>query len=72
MRLTGWQRQDDSNMKITIYGAGAIGGLVGAYMVRAGEDVLFVDKVTEHVEKQANKTLLRGRLTREAYAYETT
>ena len=35
---------------ITIYGAGAIGGIVGALMVQAGEDVLFVDKVTEHVE----------------------
>lgn len=36
-------------MTITIYGAGAIGGIVGAYMARAGEDVLFVDKVAEHV-----------------------
>ena len=34
---------------ITIYGAGAIGGIVGAYMARAGEGVLFVDKVAEHV-----------------------
>jgi 2-dehydropantoate 2-reductase len=38
-----------NRMTITIYGAGAIGGLVGAYMARAGEDVLFVDKVAEHV-----------------------
>src|SRR5437762_8095477 len=37
------------SMPITIYGAGAIGGLVGACMARAGEDVLLVDKVTEHV-----------------------
>ena len=37
-------------MSITIYGAGAIGGLVGAYMARAGEDVLLVDKVAAHVE----------------------
>ena len=37
-------------MTITIYGAGAIGGLVGAYMARAGEDVLLVDKVAEHVD----------------------
>ena len=29
----------------TIYGAGAIGGLVGAYLAKAGEDVLLVDKV---------------------------
>jgi 2-dehydropantoate 2-reductase len=37
-------------MSIAIYGAGAIGGLVGAYMARAGEDVLFVDRVREHVQ----------------------
>jgi 2-dehydropantoate 2-reductase len=37
-------------MTITIYGAGAIGGLVGACMARAGEDVLLVDKVREHVD----------------------
>ena len=37
-------------MTITIYGAGAIGGVVGAHMARAGEDVLFVDKVAEHVD----------------------
>ncbi|MDO8597516.1 MAG: 2-dehydropantoate 2-reductase N-terminal domain-containing protein, partial [Sulfuricaulis sp.] len=37
-------------MKITIYGAGAIGGCVGAYMARAGVDVLLVDKMTEHVD----------------------
>ena len=27
-------------MTITIYGAGAIGGLAGAYLAKAGEDVL--------------------------------
>ena len=35
---------------ITIYGAGAIGGLTGACLARAGEDVLLVDKVADHVE----------------------
>lgn len=35
---------------ITIYGAGAIGGIMGAGMVNAGEDVLFVDKAPEHVK----------------------
>ena len=45
-------------MTITIYGAGAIGGLVGAYMARAGEDVLLVDKVAEHVDA-INKDGLR-------------
>jgi len=38
-------------MKITIYGAGAIGGSLGAFLVRAGEDVLFVDKNPEHVRE---------------------
>jgi 2-dehydropantoate 2-reductase len=36
-------------MTITVYGAGAIGGLAGAYLAQAGEDVLLVDKVAEHV-----------------------
>jgi 2-dehydropantoate 2-reductase len=37
-------------MTITIYGSGAIGGVVGAFMAHAGEDVLFVDKAVEHVQ----------------------
>ena len=37
-------------MTITIYGAGAIGGLAGACLARAGEDVLLVDKVADHVD----------------------
>jgi len=36
-------------MTITIYGAGAIGGIMGAGMANAGEDVLFVDKAADHV-----------------------
>jgi 2-dehydropantoate 2-reductase len=35
---------------ILIWGAGAIGGTIGAYWKRAGRDVLLVDKVAEHVE----------------------
>jgi 2-dehydropantoate 2-reductase len=35
---------------ILIWGAGAIGGAIGAYWQRAGIDVLLVDKVAEHVE----------------------
>lgn len=34
-----------------IYGAGAIGGLIGAYAQHAGFDILLVDKVAEHVEQ---------------------
>jgi len=37
-------------MGVTVYGAGAIGGLTGAYLAKAGEDVLFVDRVAEHVD----------------------
>jgi 2-dehydropantoate 2-reductase len=37
-------------MKVTIIGAGAIGGLAGAYMTRAGHDVLLVDRWVEHVD----------------------
>ena len=32
-----------------IWGAGAIGGIVGAYLARAGENILLVDQVAEHV-----------------------
>jgi 2-dehydropantoate 2-reductase len=35
---------------ILIWGAGAIGGTIGAYLKRAGHDVTFVDIVPEHVE----------------------
>ncbi len=34
---------------ILIWGAGAIGGTIGAYLVRAGHDVLFVDCAADHV-----------------------
>jgi 2-dehydropantoate 2-reductase len=37
-------------MRLAIVGAGAIGGTIGAYLVRAGHDVTFVDVDREHVE----------------------
>ena len=37
-------------MRIVIWGAGAIGGTLGAYLIRAGHDILFVDIVDEHVK----------------------
>ncbi|MCY0386825.1 ketopantoate reductase family protein [Robbsia sp. Bb-Pol-6] len=43
---------------ILIWGAGAIGGTIGAYLKRAGYDVTFVDVVTDHVE--AIRTPLQG------------
>ena len=36
-------------MTITVYGAGAIGGISGARLAAAGHDVLLVDKAVEHV-----------------------
>jgi 2-dehydropantoate 2-reductase len=36
-------------MHFTIVGAGAIGGTAGAYLARAGHDVLFVDQDAAHV-----------------------
>lgn len=38
-------------MPILIWGAGAIGGTLGAYLARAGQDILFVDVVAEHVHE---------------------
>lgn len=37
-------------MNLLIWGAGAIGGTIGAYLVRAGHQVTFVDKEKEHVD----------------------
>lgn len=54
-------------MRVTIVGAGAIGGLAGAYMALAGEDVVLVDRWTEHVDALNAKGLftdgIRGELT---------
>ena len=44
-------------MKITIVGVGAIGGMAGAYMAMAGEDVLFVDRWVDHVNAMNEKGL---------------
>jgi len=35
--------------KLAVWGAGAIGGTVGAHLVRAGHDVLFIDRAADHV-----------------------
>lgn len=37
-------------MRITIIGAGAIGGLAGAWMTQAGHDVTLVDRWAEHID----------------------
>src|SRR5215475_418517 len=37
-------------MPITVYGAGAIGGITGAALARAGHEVLLVDSAAAHVD----------------------
>lgn len=44
-------------MRFTVWGAGAIGGTVGAHLARAGEDVRFVDADRVHVEAMKAKGL---------------
>ncbi|MFZ3577599.1 ketopantoate reductase family protein [Virgibacillus sp. DJP39] len=44
-------------MTITIIGSGAIGGVLGAHLVRGGNKVIFCDIVEEHVEKINNEGL---------------
>ncbi len=36
-------------MRILVWGAGAIGGTVGAYLARAGHEIVFVDRAVDHV-----------------------
>jgi 2-dehydropantoate 2-reductase len=48
-------------MHYTVFGAGAIGGTVGAHMVRGGESVMFVDRDVEHVRAMREHGLtIRG------------
>ena len=48
-------------MHYTVFGAGAIGGTVGAHMVRGGESVLFVDRDADHVRAMQQRGLtIRG------------
>jgi 2-dehydropantoate 2-reductase len=37
-------------MKFLVWGAGAIGGTVGAYLARTGHNITFVDRADDHVE----------------------
>ena len=43
--------------RILVWGAGAIGGSVGAWLQRAGHEVTFVDVVAEHVAAIRNEGL---------------
>lgn len=37
-------------MRFLIWGSGAIGGTLGAFLARAGHDITFVDSVGAHVD----------------------
>jgi 2-dehydropantoate 2-reductase len=48
-------------MQLVIVGAGAIGGTIGAHMIRAGHDILFCDVDPAHVETiNANGLTIEG------------
>jgi 2-dehydropantoate 2-reductase len=50
-------------VEFVIIGAGAIGGSLGAYLVRAGHDVLLVESARDHVQVMQAKGLhIEGRL----------
>lgn len=59
-------------MKLTIVGAGAIGGVTGAYLIKAGHDVTFVDLADDHVRTINERGLtiegIRGEFTVPAHA----
>lgn len=42
---------EGKKMKLTILGAGAIGGICGAYLTRAGKEVTMVEPYKEHRER---------------------
>jgi 2-dehydropantoate 2-reductase len=48
-------------VRYTVFGSGAIGGTVGAHLVRGGESVLFVDRDVDHVRAMQKRGLtIRG------------
>ena len=47
-------------MKITIIGAGAIGGICGAYLTEAGRDVTLIEPHKEHRERVRQGVLIDG------------
>lgn len=49
-RTAGKARGPSADGPIVIVGAGAIGGTIGAHLVRAGHQVLLVDAAREHVD----------------------
>ena len=55
--------------RIAIVGAGAVGGYVGGYLARAGEDVTLIDAWPEHVEHmRAHGLALEGLTDEECFS----
>jgi 2-dehydropantoate 2-reductase len=50
----------EGRMAVTIVGAGAIGGVTGASLTRAGHDVLLVDQAADHVKAMNENGLAIG------------
>jgi len=44
-------------MKLLVWGVGAMGGTIGAYLARAGHDVTFVDREGDHVAAMTERGL---------------
>lgn len=59
--IAGIQGNLPSPDPLVIWGAGAIGGTIGAHLVRAGHEVLFVDVAADHVaEIAAGRLAIEG------------
>ena len=43
--------------KLAVFGAGAIGSTLGAYLTRAGRDITLIDMWSAHVEEMAHRGL---------------
>src|SRR6202011_1287914 len=57
-RAADYDRRSVMGKRIAVVGVGAVGGYTGAHMVRAGEDVTFIDMWPAHVDEM-NKNGLR-------------
>ena len=57
-------------MKIEIFGAGALGSLIGAFLVKAGFDVVFVAR-GKQLEALKRKLIISGIIEEEFDVYAT-
>ncbi len=48
---------EDGSPRMLVWGAGAIGGTIGAYLLRDGFDVTFVDVAADHVQAMSDRGL---------------